>query len=201
MKKLPLIPLIFRPQVVREVAAEGSEFTAVAVNAITGIFVVAGISLPMQSLFTKSLVALITILFGPLVGFIISSLYSRVEWTVGKRLGGEASLDEVYRLFAWSFLPAGFAAMLYGLVMCVLKEPSTTTEIAAAIPLLFILCCAVRNYGSNIITAQQFTKTRGTLSIIITLVMFLILFAGCGAFLSLLFTYGMGDCTKFITQL
>lgn len=201
MKKIPYIALIFRPHVVREVATEGSETTAVVVNAITGIFVVAGISLPMQSLFTTFLVALLTILFGPLVGFIMSSLYSRVEWTVGKRLGGKAPLDEVYRLFAWSFLPAGFAVMLYGLVMYMFKEPSTTTEIAAAIPLLFIFCCAVRNYGSNIITAQQFTKTRGTLSIIITFAMLLILFAGCGAFLSLLVTYGMGDCTKFITQL
>jgi len=97
--------MISRPSVVREVAFARAESVAVVVNAVAGLLFVAAISLPWLSLFTGLLVACLTILFGPFAGFTLSSLYSRVEWTVGRRLGGRASHDELYRLFAWSFLP------------------------------------------------------------------------------------------------
>ncbi|MCM2359153.1 MAG: hypothetical protein NDI77_13470 [Geobacteraceae bacterium] len=201
MKNVPFASLIFRPRVVREVAAERAEIAAVFVNAVNGLFAVAAIFLPMLSLFTTSLVALLTILFGPLAGFTVSSLYSRVEWTVGRRLGGTASLDELYRLFAWSFLPAGCAALLYSLILLTLNEPSPATEFLAAIPSLFLLCCAFRNYCANVIVTHQFTRARGSASIVLTLALFLVLIAGGVGFLSLLFRYGTGESLKSIFTL
>jgi hypothetical protein len=202
MKKIPFVSLIFRPRVAREVAAERTEIVAVVVNAVNGLLVVSALTLPMLSLFTTLLVVLLTILFGPFVGFIVSSLYSRIEWTVGRRLGGRASLEEIYRLFAWSLLPAGYAALLYGLIQLTLKEPSTATEIVASIPSVVIFCCAIRNYCSNIIAVQQFTRVRGIVSVVLTFFLFLILVVGGLGFLSLLFSYGAGETMKSIfTQL
>ena len=202
MKNIPYVSFMVSPRIVREVAKERAEIAAVIVNAMNGIFVVGAIALPMQSLFTISLVVFQILLFGPLVGFVVSSLYSRVELTVGRRLGGKASFDELYRLFAWAILPVGFAALLYGLILLMLKQASTATEIIASIPSLVIFCCAIRNYCSNIIVFQQFTKTRGAVSVVLTLVLFIILIAGGIGFLSLLFRYGMGESLKSIfTQL
>jgi hypothetical protein len=185
--------MISSPKVVREAALGLSDHAAVVINALAGLLVVAAISLPWLSLFTGTLVGAMTMLFGPLAGFTVSSLYSRVEWTVGKRLGGNASHDELYRLFAWSFLPMGSAALLYALILLTLKKPSVATELVVSIPSLAILLCAVRNYGAGVIISQQFTRTRGAISIVVTLVLFLILIAGGGACLSLLFEFGLDD--------
>jgi hypothetical protein len=198
MKSIPFVSFMFRPREVREVAKERAEIGAVIVNAMNGMFFVGAIALPMQSLFTISLVALQIIIFGPLVGFVVSSLYSRVEWTVGRRLGGNASLVELYCLFAWAMLPAGFAVFLYGLILLTLNEPSTTTEYIVSIPSLIIFCCSIRNYCSNIIASQQFSKTRGTVCVVLSFVLFLTLMAGGIGFLSLLFSYGMGECQQSI---
>jgi hypothetical protein len=198
MQSIPEISLLFRPRVVLDRATKSSEIAAVIVNAINGMCVVGAIALPMHSLFTCTLVALQIILFGPLVGFVFSSLYSRVEWTVARRLGGKASLDDIYRLFAWAFLPAGFAVLLYGLIILTLKVPSTKSELLAAIPSLFLFCCAIRNYCSNIIITQHFTRTRGAVSMAVTLVLFLVLIAGGVCLLTLLFKYGMGDSLEYI---
>jgi len=193
MKTLP-ISIICRPQVVRETALNQAESAVVAVNAVAGLFVVAAISLPWLSLFTGSLVALLTILFGPLAGFTVSSLYSRVEWTVGKRLGGKASHDELYRIFAWPFLLTGSAALLCALILISIENPSAKAGLS--IPSLILFFCAIRNYCSNIIAIQQFTLTRGGINIVVTLALFLVLIAGCGGFLSLLSEYGMQDGLK-----
>lgn len=192
------VSLIFRPCAVREIAAGRPEMAAVAVNAMNGLFVAAAILLPMLSLYTPSLVAALIVLFGPLIGFVVSSLYCRVEWTVGRRLGGKASLDELYRFFAWSFLPTGVAALLYGLVHVALKNPSTLLEVAVAIPVLLIFCCAIRNYSSNIIASQHFTRTRGIVGIVSAFILFLILIAGGAVFLSFLFNCGTGESLKSI---
>lgn len=201
MNNLPIVSIIFRPLVVRKVAFERAESAAVFVNAVTGLLFVAAISLPWLSLFTGSLVALLTILFGPLVGFIFSSLYSRVEWTVGKRLGGNASQDQLYRILAWSFLPLGFAVLLYVLILIPLESSSVVTQLVAAIPSLVIVFCVIRNYSVNIVATQQFTRIRGSIDIVVTFVVFLILVAGCGGFLFLLSEYGMrGGMMSFLAQ-
>ena len=201
MQSIPGISFLFRPRIVLDRATKSSEVAAVIVNAINGMFVVGAIVLPMHSLFTYTLVALQIILFGPLVGFVFTSLYSRVEWTVARRLGGKASLDDIYCLFAWAFLPAGFALLLYGLIILTLKESSTKSELFAAIPSFILFCCATRNYCSNIIVTQHFTRTRGALSMVVTLVLFLILIAGGVCLLTLLFRYGMcGSLESIFTQ-
>jgi len=183
--------MISRPSVVREVAFARAESVAVVVNAVAGLLFVAAISLPWLSLFTGLLVACLTILFGPLAGFTLSSLYSRVEWTVGRRLGGRASHDELYRLFAWSFLPLGLAALLFALILVSLEKPSPAIRLVAAIPSLAIIVCAVRNYCTNIMAIQQFSRIRGSMSILVTLLLFLVLINGCGAVLYLFSEYGM----------
>ncbi len=190
--------MIIHPLAVRDAAARHSEFAAVSLNGVNGVLVMAAVTVSMLSLFTPSLVVILTILFGPFVGFTVSSLYSRVEWAVGRRLGGKASLDEQYRLFAWSLFPVGLAVLLYGLILLPLTNPSTATEIAAAIPSVIIFCCAVRNYCSNIIAAQQFTRGRGIASTMLTLVLFLVLIAGGIACLWLFCEYGTGDGLKTI---
>jgi hypothetical protein len=186
MKSITVGALLFRPQAVRQAAAGQPETAAILMNAVSGLFVIASATLPMLSFFTAPLVALLIVIFGPFAGFVVSSLYPRVEWTVGRRLGGKASLGELYRLFAWSFLPAGFAALLYGLVVCAFKEPSTLTVIVVSIPSLVIFCLAVRNYISNVIASQQFTRKRGAVSVVLSFLLFLILMGGGVGFLFLL---------------
>ena len=198
MRTVPSVALIFRPGAVREIAVEQTEIAAVAVNAMTGVLIAAAIFIPMLSLFTPALVAALTILFGPLAGFVVSSLYSRVECTVGRRLGGKASLDELYRIFAWSFLPVAVATLICGLILATLKNPSTVLECAVALPALLIFCCAIRNYTSNIIAFQQFTRTRGVVGIVLAFILFFILVAGGSVFLSFLLNCGTGEIIKYI---
>ncbi len=185
--------MIFRPKVVREVALGLPDYAAVVINAVTGLLVVAAISLQWLPLFTGTLVGALTILFGPLAGFTVSSLYSRVEWTVGRRLGGKASHDELYLLFAWSSLPVGSAVLLYALILLMPNKPSIVTELVVSIPSLAIFLLAMRNYGASVIASQQFTRTRGVISIVVTLVFFLILVAGGGTCFSLIFKFGPGE--------
>jgi hypothetical protein len=110
---------------------------------------------------------------------------------VGKRLGGKASHDELYRLFAWPFLLMGSAVLLSSLLLLTLEKPSTLIELVAAIPSLVIFCCASRCYWVNIIVSQQFTRIRGVVCIVISLALFLVLIAGGGAVLSIICELGM----------
>lgn len=198
VKSSPCFSVLFRPQSVRDLAADTSELVAVTIIAVNGMIVAAAITLHLLSMFTTPLVVLLTILFGPLVGFMVSSLYTRVEMAVGRRLGGKATRVELYRLFAWSFLPVGLAALLYSLIIYTLKQPSATTQLAATIPSLLLFCCAIRNYCANSIFTQQFTRLRGFVSILMSCTLFLVLIAGILGFLS----YQMGDCLKsMVTQL
>jgi hypothetical protein len=164
--------------------------TAVAVNAVNGIFIMTAVSMTMLGLFTGLLVALLGILFGPLVSFTVSSIYSRIEWAVGRRLGGSATLDDLYRIFAWSFLPLGVACLLYGFILFVFIKPESTTVYVELIPPVVVLLWSMWSYCSNIIAAQQFTRIRGTISLILTFFSFLLVIAGGIGFLSLLTNYG-----------
>lgn len=188
--------LLIHPRAVREAASERSELASIFLNGVNGVLVMIALSISMQSLFTPTLIVLLAILFGPLAGFTVSSLYSRLEWAVGRRLGGKASLDELYRLFAWSSFPAAVAVLLYGLILAPLTNPSPLTQIIAAIPSVAILCCGVRNYCSNLIAVQQFTIKRGIACNFLTLVLFLALVAGGISYLWLFFEYGAGEGVK-----
>ncbi len=196
MKSIPLFLMIFRPSIVREVAAERSEIAAIVVNAVNGVLMVTAAAMTMLPLFKGSLVALLGILFGPLAAFLVSSLYSRIEWTVGRRLQGKASLDDIYRISAWSSVPMGFACMLYSLLLLPLKNSGPATLLVASIPSLAIAFCAVRNYLCNFLFVQQFTRVRGVVSILLTLVFFIIVMAGGMALFSLFIRYVASEGLK-----
>lgn len=190
MRSFPSFFSVFRPRAMLEFAMNRSQMTAVAVNAVNGIFVVTAVSMTMLELFTGLLVALLGILFGPLVSFTVSSIYSRIEWAVGRRLGGSATLDDIYRISAWSLLPFGVACLLYGFILFVFIKPESTTVYVELIPPVVVLLWSMWSYCSNIIAAQQFTRIRGTISLILTFFSFLLVIAGGIGFLSLLTNYG-----------
>lgn len=194
----PWLSLIYRPSIMREFAAKRSEFAAVAVNAGSGALIVLAAALIMPPFFTVSLVVLMSILFGPFVGFVISSTYSRIEWAVGKRMGGKASFDDIYRTFAWSFLLLAFAGLFYSLILLVLKSANFATSLVVAIPSLVFAVLTLRNYYLNIIEIQPFTRKRGALSIFITFILFLMVIFGGLAVLSLLEKCGTGEILKSI---
>jgi len=144
------------------------------------------------SMFTAGFVVTVTLIFGSLLGFIVSSLYPRVEATVGRRLGGRASLDELYRLFAWSFLPAGLGLLLVAL-FSLLDRTSTVVRWIISFPVLILFCCGIRNYGSNVISAQRFTLARGLTGMVITFILFVVLITAVIGLVAILFRCGAGE--------
>jgi hypothetical protein len=161
MKPAAFITMLYQPAAVRERAADLSAMSAAGINAVYGMLVFTALAPLTQSMFTVGFVVAGTLLFGPLLGFIVSSLYPRLEMTVGRRLGGKATFDELYRLFAWSFLPTGLALGLLALLFSSFDRTSTVLQWSLFIPVLILICCGIRNYCSNIIAAQSFTLLRG----------------------------------------
>lgn len=201
MKSGLYFSLLYRPGTGRELAAERSELSAVVINGVYGILVLAAISPQMLQMFTPSLVAILTIFFGPLIGFIVSSLYTRVEMTVGRRLGGTASHDELYRIYAWSFVPAGLAVILYTITVSMLVNTFIVPGLLVSIPAFVLFICGIRNYCSNIIAVQQFTWIRGCVSMLLSCVLFLVLVAGGLGFITFIFRCGAGESLMSIMTL
>ncbi|MBU3946630.1 MAG: YIP1 family protein [Proteobacteria bacterium] len=178
---------IFSPRAMRELALNHSEFTAVVINAINGVLIVTSLFL-LTSFVSVPFVLLLGALFGPLMGIIITSIYPRIELWVGQKLGGKASFDDLYRIFAWSFLPAALARVIAELVVK-LYLPTTITIDRMSIFFIFtplcillirlcfliILCFAIRNYCSNVISAHQLSKIKGLISVLITFILFVII--------------------------
>ncbi|MEJ2201991.1 MAG: hypothetical protein P8X63_13405 [Desulfuromonadaceae bacterium] len=185
--------MLFQPTAVGEQAAERSVMTAVGINAVYGMLVLAALAPLMQSMFTAGLIASITLLFGPLLGFFVSSLYPRVEMTVGRWLGGDAPLDELYRLFAWSFLPAGLGLPLIALLFSLDGRTSTGMQWILSLPPLILFGCGIRNYCTNIIAAQRFTPVRGLTCLLITFILFVVLMTAGVGFVAILFRLGAGE--------
>ncbi len=196
MSGLRLYTLLIDPRSLKEYADARTEITAIGVNAFTGIFLVLAAAVAMTPLFSNALVILVSILFGPLVGFLVSSIYPRIERIVGRRMGGTASLDELYRIFAWSFLSVGFALLLYSLLLKLIQRPGIAVSLLLSIPSLALMLLAIRSYWSNTIDAQKLTRTRASAVLVITLILFIILIAGCGAAISLLYKYGASENIK-----
>lgn len=202
MKRTSLVHLAFGLRSVDEIAWARTGIAAVIVNAVSGMVFVAVPVTPMslESIATPALGALLIILFGPLIGFFCSSIYARLEWFVGTRLGGKASLDDLYGIFAWSFLPLSVALLLCTLLFSfldALKVPlETVTMIAASIPSLVIGYCSLRNYCSNVIAVQQYTRLRGAISLVLTFALFLMVIMVAGGFLLLILRYGMSENLK-----
>jgi len=182
--------MILSPRTTREFAMKQSQMTAVGVNALNGVFVITAVSMTMLPLFTGLLVAALGILFGPLVSFTVSSIYSRMEWTVGKRLGGNATLDDLYRIFAWSFMPLAFAYLLCRLILFVFIKPESHTIFVELAPPLPVALWCIWCYCSNVIALQHFTQIKGTIDLVVTFLLFLVFIAGGVGFFSLLASYG-----------
>ena len=206
MGSIPSFRMIFSPRMMREFAMERSQMTAVAVNALNGMFVMTAVSMSMLPYFTGLLVALLGILFGPLASFIVSSIYSRIEWTVGRKLGGNAKSDDLYRVFAWSFFPFGVACLLYAFILFVFIKPQSltiydlimdvlikfqsSTTFARLIPPLAVALWCIWCYCLNIIAVQHFSRIKGAISLVLTFLLFLVIIAGGVGFFSLLASYG-----------
>lgn len=200
MRGISSLYLFFRPPLVHEIAGQRAGITAVIVNAVSGMVLVAVPAILLLQFSTLTLAVLLVILFGPLVGFVYSSLYSRLEWFVGTRLGGKASLDYLYRIFAWSFLPLSLALLLY-LLLCLFVDslkvlPETVTMVAASVPCLVIGYCSLRNYGSNVVAVQQFTRIRGAVSLVLTFALFLTVTLAAVGFLWVFYEHGMSESLK-----
>lgn len=193
MKPGTYLSLLYRPDTARELAARQPELSAVVINAMYGILGLVAISSQLLEKFTSSLVLLTAILFGPLIGFIVSSLYTRVEMTVGRRLGGTATLAELYRSFAWSLIPAGLAVLLYTILSAVTDKTSAMRDIIVSIPVFVLIGCGIRNYCSNIIAAQRFSLARGLAEIILACILSLVLLAGGVGLVTFLFRCGTGE--------
>lgn len=201
MNKGTYFSLLYLPATGREPAAERSEIFAVVINAIYGIFVVAAVSPQLLSMFTVGFVVTVALVFGPLIGFIFSSLYTRVVMTVSRRLGGKATLDELYRLFAWSFIPTGMSMLLYTLLVSMPNRNSTALDMILSIPVFVLFCCGIRNYCSNTIAAQRFTRIRGFVSISLSFILFLVLLAGGIGFITIIFKLSGGETLLSLVNL
>lgn len=196
MPKLRLYTLIADPRSLKEFADTKPEIAAVGVNAVTGSLLVLAAAVAMAPLFSNTLVVLLGILFGPLVGFLVSSTYPRIELAVGRRMGGKASLDELYRIFAWSFLLIGFASLFYSLLLKLVQNPGIIAGFLLSVPSLALVLLAARSYWSNMIAGHRLTRARGSAVLVITLILFIILIVGCGATVSLLYKYGASENIK-----
>lgn len=200
MKPGACFSMLYRPEAARAMAAERSVFTAVGLNALNGMLVIAAIGPSMLQIFTLGFVIAVTLLFGPLLGFIVSSLYPRVEMTVGKRLGGLATLDELYRIFAWSFLPVGLALLLFTVTLSVFVKMSAIIEYIVSFPFFVLLLCSLRNYCSNIIATQQFSRMRGAIAIALTLILFIVLLSAGVGIITILFRGGACESLSAIVS-
>jgi hypothetical protein len=185
---------------VRALALSHSEIVALIINAINGMLVMTAVWSMWHSMFTISLILVIGVLFGPFFSFIISSSYSRVQWFIDRRLGGVASYNDHYRIFAWSFLPVSIVALLNILVLNQFDKPDCLESLAIMLPLIMVIILAKINYIVSVVKINQFTWGRGAISIIIAALFFLILLACCLTALFLLMGGDANDLEEFISR-
>ena len=114
--------LLFRPGKVRQLARENSLVLTGAMNACSGVFLFLALFWPLFQYCTPALVLALIILFGPLLGFAITSSYPRIEFLVAKLLRGKSPLETYFRLFSWSFLPNTLLGLIIRLASLILPE-------------------------------------------------------------------------------
>jgi hypothetical protein len=140
---------------------------------------------------TPSLIAASAILFGPLFGLAVSSVHTRIQTAVARRLGGVASFGDIYKLLAWSVLPLGLGALISSLLLRQFHWLGWPAAAAAGITLLLFLFCSMRTYWVNVLAAQELSRARCAASLAITFTLFTGLIAVCMAFILLVFGYGV----------
>jgi len=161
------------PRASRELALNQTMLTAIAVNAISGALMATIYLLPLLNILSLQLMLLLAVLFGPFTSLIISSVYPGIELWTGQKMGGKASFVDLYRIFAWSFLPVGLASITTWLMVSLaFAKSENTPHLIIYAPLLIIFCFASRIYCSNVIASQRLSKTKGAVSMLITFVIF-----------------------------
>jgi hypothetical protein len=179
-----------------------TESATVIANAVSGMALVAvpAVLTLLTSVSTYALSLALIVLFGPLIGFLCSSIYPRLECFSGRRLGGKASLDNLYRIFAWAFLPFTLALILFTVTAFFVARFTATPEAAmliiASIPSLVICYWSLRRYCLNVIAVQQVTRARGAAGIALTFALALLMIIAAGGFFGLFFEYAMTDDLK-----
>lgn len=192
---------LFRPQTTFDLGENRSELSALVVNALSGMFLVASFFLPWLSLIKISLLLVLSLLFGPLVGFVISSTYARSEWLVGRRFCGTANHSSIYRLFAWSFLPVGLAVLLSTSIMMILDKLDRGPAALAFIPFMLVLGITARNYFINLVDLQQLSRKKIISSMLLSWLLFVLLIAAVLMVLAMLINMGMGGDMKLFEML
>ncbi len=195
------VTALFRPQTTYDLVENGSDQSALVVNALSGMFLVASFFLPWLSLMKISLLLVLSLLFGPLVGFFVSSTYARSEWLVGRKLGGSADYSRIYRLFAWSFLSVGLAVFLSTTIVMLLDKLNRGPAALALAPLLIILGFTARSYSLNLVQIQQLPRKRTVISMMLSFLLFALLLAAGLFFLAMLINMGMGGDMKLFEML
>jgi len=192
MRNHPLTAIFVQPEAFGNLALERSSVIAIGVNAVSGTVLMTAMAMSLLPLLTPALVMALGFLFGPLVAFFVTSLYARIEWRVGRRLGGPADLDDLYRLCSWFFLPISLAVLFHNLILQALPSRGLASSIAAALPSLIIVSWTLRTYTANLFRVQQFSRTRGCVGLVLVMTLFLVVVAGGLASLLLLLRYGAG---------
>ncbi len=202
MQSKSLFNRVFDPRFFLDATWARTGSATVIVNAVSGMALMAvpAVLTLLVSISTPALSLVLIVLFGPLIGFLCSSIYPRVELFAGRRLGGKASLDDLYRIFTWTFLPLTLAIALFtatGFFVAWLEATSeAVTLIIASIPFVVICYWSLRRYCLNVIAAQQVSRARGAAGIAFTLALALLMILTAGGFFGLFFEYGMTDDLK-----
>jgi hypothetical protein len=162
------------PHALREFALDRSAFSTLAVNLLSGILILPIATLPLLDTVSIPLLLLIAVLFGPFIGVSVSFLYPRLEYWAGRRLGGNASFDKLYRIFAWSFMPVGPMSIASWLAIVFWQNRLGNLFLPVALaPLLIVLGFSVFSYCFNVIILHRLTKIKGAVSMFIALIFFI----------------------------
>ncbi len=132
--------LLFRLGKVRQLAREHSLVLTGTMNACSGVFLFLALFWPLFQYCTPALVTALVILFGPLLGFAITSSYPRIEFLVAKLLRGKSPLETYFRLFSWSFLPMTLLGLIIRLASLALPQAEGSFHILPALLGTLCLC-------------------------------------------------------------
>jgi hypothetical protein len=164
------------PDALREFALKQSSFSTLVVNVLNGIFILLIATLPLLNTVSIPLLLLLAVVFGPFISVLVSCLYPRVEYWVGRKLGSKASFDALYHIFGWSFFPIGLVSIVSWLAIIFLQTKLGDISLPAALtPLLVVSCYTVFLYCFNVIQLHQLSKTKSVLSMLITFVFFILM--------------------------
>ncbi len=170
--------LLFRPAKMRHLAIEHSLLLTGAINACSGVFLFLALFWPLFQYCTPALTLALIILFGPLLGFSITSSYPRIEFLVARLLRGKVALEADFRLFSWSFLPVTMICLIIRLASLALPQ---TERIFHILPALLGTLCLWQgiNYLINFKQFHQCSWWRTivvqVLSLVTTLLLLLVL--------------------------